>query len=122
MRVKVRKGKDSLVEGISVVIDGEDYLLDAKPRVISQGAALVIYKREGVEPPFEVFKAQEDGSLLATRDPRIILLVLRYRLWLAGREDLDPREVEHDEVAAQAEFERLRDVHGHWLARPYGYN
>jgi hypothetical protein len=54
-------------------------------------------------------------GIYLSRDPRLLLLCLRYLLDLSGVKSFNLREVENDKEKARMLFDELQDTYGHLI-------
>lgn len=116
MKISVTKEQATIGGGIEATVDGVDIYLSAKATMLLFFVVGVHgFGRGDDDFPFHV--ERDSKGIRLTRDPRLVLLVLRERLKAWEVESSDLTKVEQDEDRARTLLEDLVDKYGYAIAK-----
>lgn len=119
-RITLSRRKWRLREGINLKWGGREFILQPKWGLIAEGqipVSVLDPEDEGVL--LAEFSASGPDSLSMSSDPRILLLALRYLLFVTGERSDNFRKIENDKEEAQSQFDELYDQYGNTIAEGY---
>jgi len=119
-KISLSRIKGRLREGISLNWDGRPITLQPKWGLIAEEVLpLSVPNSEDREIVWGEFSARKVNGLMMSSDPRILLLGLRYLLWVSQIRQDDFRQIESDPEKAREEFDELYDKFGAIIAEGY---
>lgn len=119
-RITLSRSKWRLREGINLEWDGREFILQPKWGLIAEEVIPIsVLNPENEGALLAEFSASGQDSLNMSSDPRILLLALRYLLFVTGEREDNFRKIENDKVKARSQFEELYDQYANVIVEGY---